>query len=67
MRNPHRGCVVQYSVYLEYADDDPDSPPKAIQVEAFGTKKDRNGDLLFDEGTFFDNPAHLEPRPRRRP
>ncbi|MFF5767786.1 RHS repeat-associated core domain-containing protein [Streptomyces tanashiensis] len=59
--------VVQYSVYLEYADDDPDSPPKTIQVEAFGTKKDRNGDLLFDEGTFFDNPAHLEPRPRRRP
>ncbi|MFB6630299.1 RHS repeat-associated core domain-containing protein [Streptomyces sp. NPDC056362] len=59
--------VVQYSVYLEYADDDPDSPPKTIQVEAFGTKKDRNGDLLFDEGTIFNNPAHLEPRPRRRP
>lgn len=59
--------VVHYSVYLEYVNDDPDSPPKSIQLEAFGTKKDRDGNLLFDEGTILNNPAHDEPRPRRRP
>nr|WP_248782930.1 RHS repeat-associated core domain-containing protein [Streptomyces exfoliatus] len=59
--------VVQYSVYLEYVNDDPDSPPKTIQLEAFGAKKDRDGNLLFDEGTILNNPAHDEPRPRRRP
>ncbi|MER5312847.1 RHS repeat-associated core domain-containing protein [Streptomyces sp. NPDC002773] len=58
--------VVQYSVYLEYVNDDPDSPPKSIQLEAFGTKKDRDGKLLFDEGTILENPAHDEPRPRPR-
>ncbi|WP_181160461.1 RHS repeat-associated core domain-containing protein [Streptomyces solincola] len=59
--------VVSYSVYLEYVNDDPDSPPKSIQLEAFGTKKDRDGNLQFDEGIILDNPAHDEPRPRRRP
>ncbi|MFD9034155.1 RHS repeat-associated core domain-containing protein [Streptomyces sp. NPDC059567] len=59
------GDIVQYNVYLEYGtgNNDPDSPPKSIQIEAFGTKKDRNGKLMFDDEVFLDNPAYHEPRP----
>ncbi|MGW1281968.1 RHS repeat-associated core domain-containing protein [Streptomyces tsukubensis] len=60
-----RGEIVTYNVYLEYVNDDPDSPPKYIQLEASGHRRDADGNLLFDIEDFLTNPAHDEPRPRR--
>ncbi|MFD9877445.1 RHS repeat-associated core domain-containing protein [[Kitasatospora] papulosa] len=57
------GEIVTYNVYLEYVNDDPESPPKSIQLEAFGHRKDANNKLLFDIGDIRPNPAHDEPRP----
>lgn len=65
----HDGEIVTCNVFLEYANDDPDSPPKSIQLEAFGHRKDPDDPtkLRFDTGDILDNPAHDEPRPNRRP
>ncbi|MER5554685.1 DUF6531 domain-containing protein [Streptomyces sp. NPDC002793] len=57
------GDVVTYNVYLEYVNDDPDSPPKTIHLEAFGHRKGPDGKLRFDQEEIRSNPAHDEPRP----
>ncbi|MET9622719.1 DUF6531 domain-containing protein [Streptomyces sp. NPDC006464] len=52
--------VVTYSVFLEYSDDQKDSVPKYIQLEAY----DRKGNVVVD--TMLDNPAHEQQQQRRR-
>ncbi|MHC3815411.1 MULTISPECIES: RHS repeat-associated core domain-containing protein [unclassified Streptomyces] len=52
--------VATYNVYLEYSDDQKDSVPKYIQLEAF----DKKGNLIVDK--FLDNPAHGQQQRHRR-
>ncbi|MER8002751.1 DUF6531 domain-containing protein [Streptomyces sp. NPDC095613] len=58
--NEARRGVVTYNVYLEYSDDQKDSVPKYIQLEAF----DRHGNVIVD--TVLDNPAHEQQQRHRR-
>lgn len=60
--DPSRGIAgqtVQYSVYLEYSDDRPDSVPSRIYMQADGS----NG---FHLDTDFANPDHAAQQRRRR-
>jgi RHS repeat-associated protein len=54
------GGPVTYNVFLEYTDDQKDSVPKYIQLEAF----DKNGKLIVD--TILENPAHEQQQRRRQ-
>ncbi|MFG3480115.1 RHS repeat-associated core domain-containing protein [Streptomyces sp. NPDC047980] len=53
------GQTVQYSVYLDYTDDRPDSVPQRIFMQADGS----NG---FSMDTHLDNPDHAAQQRRRR-
>ncbi|MFE2595649.1 RHS repeat-associated core domain-containing protein [Streptomyces sp. NPDC059396] len=53
------GETVTYNVYLEYTDDNKDSVPKWIQMEAYG-----DGDFSLD--ILLENPEHAAQQERRR-
>ncbi|MBT2492424.1 DNA/RNA non-specific endonuclease [Streptomyces sp. ISL-96] len=57
--SPDDGEIVQYSVYLEYTDDNKDSVPKWIQMEADGNKGFKLEEAL-------ENPDHAAQQHRRR-
>ncbi len=64
----HRpGEIAHYNVYLEYGNDDRTSPPKYIQLEAYGHRTDAHGRPIFSMEAYFTNPAHDLPRPNRHP
>jgi hypothetical protein len=54
------GKIVTYNVYLEYSDDQKDSVPKYIQLEAY----DQKGKTIVD--TTLDNPAHAQQQRHRQ-
>ncbi|PJE98150.1 hypothetical protein CUT44_08870 [Streptomyces carminius] len=54
------GKIVTYNVYLEYSDDQKDSVPKYIQLEAY----DQHGKTIVD--TTLDNPAHAQQQRHRQ-
>ncbi|MFB8273523.1 DNA/RNA non-specific endonuclease [Streptomyces sp. NPDC055955] len=54
-----KGEVIEYNVYLEYTDDEKDSVPKSIQLEAYGNRG-------FSLDVMLDNPAHEQQQRHRR-
>ena len=54
------GKIVTCNVYLEYTDDQKDSVPKYIQLEAY----DQHGKTIVD--TTLENPAHAQQQRHRR-
>ncbi|SFL68263.1 RHS repeat-associated core domain-containing protein [Streptomyces pini] len=54
------GKIVTYNVYLEYSDDQKDSVPKYIQLEAY----DQKGKTIVD--TSLENPAHAQQQRHRQ-
>jgi RHS repeat-associated protein len=58
VNNPENREIVQYGVYLEYTDDEKDSVPKWITMEADGNKG-------FSLRADFENPDHVAQQTRR--